>query len=120
VQDQKGQLELIRAHQFFRKRSKGVGVELRIGGGEVDQVIRMRKNGMEFCALGMIEERRDFSPSKGRANHCMLFFTKICIAVHLIEQARSMAYAHRHRWTCGRPENFRFSILEFRFRKRHE
>src|SRR5437868_4630052 len=27
----------------------------------------------------------------GGANHCILFFTNICIAVHLIEQARSIA-----------------------------
>src|SRR5438477_3378721 len=27
----------------------------------------------------------------GRANHCMLFFTNIWIAVHLIEQPRSIA-----------------------------
>src|SRR5437868_5022065 len=28
---------------------------------------------------------------RGGANHCILFFTNICIAVHLIEQARSIA-----------------------------
>ena len=67
-------------------------MKLRIGRREIDQIIRVSENERELAALGMIEKGAEFPrAASGRANHCMLFFTKICMAVHWIEQARSIA-----------------------------
>ena len=51
MQDQKRQLQLIRADQFLRQRAQRVGVKLRIGRGEIDQVVRVREDGVELGAL---------------------------------------------------------------------
>ena len=45
MQDQKWQLELIGANEFLGQSANRIGVKLRIGRREVDQVIRMRENG---------------------------------------------------------------------------
>ena len=49
-------LELVRAHQLFRKGAQRVGVKSRISCGEIDQIICMREHGLEFGPLGVIEE----------------------------------------------------------------
>ena len=45
MQDQKWQFELIGANQFFGQSANRVGVKLRIGRREVDQIIRMSEDG---------------------------------------------------------------------------
>ena len=52
MQNQKRQLELIGALQLLRERAQGVGMKLRIGRGEIDQVIRMREDRAELCRAG--------------------------------------------------------------------
>ena len=44
---------------FLRQRAERVGVKLRIGGGEIDQVIGVRKNGAELFALRVAQKGRD-------------------------------------------------------------
>src|SRR3954465_1388654 len=54
------------------------------------------------------------SGNNGRANHCMLFFTKICMAVHAMEQARSIAMCGpppMDMWAPRRISDFLFSIF---------
>ena len=111
MQNEKWQPELIGADQFLRQRANGIGMKLRIGRGEIDQVIGMCEDCAELSALMMIKERRISAVDNGRANHCMLFFTKICIALHSIEQARSIAMSPRPRSTCERREGV---LLSFR------
>ena len=45
MQDQKWQFELIGANEFFGQSANRVGMKLRIGRREVDQIIGMRENG---------------------------------------------------------------------------
>ena len=81
----------------------------------------MRKNGMEFGALGVIEERRDFSllQRPGEPLHVILhenlhggaFDRAGTVDGHM----RAATDGH-----VGAEENSRFSILDFRFRRRHE
>ena len=48
MQHEKRQLELVRADEFLGKRAQRVGVKLRVRRGEIDQVIRMREDRVEF------------------------------------------------------------------------
>ena len=98
-----------------------VGVELRIGGGEIDQVIRVRESGLEFGSLGVIEEGRDFLALQrpGEPLHVVLHKN---LHRRAFDRTRPLdgpmdAAADRH---VGAEENFRFSIFEFRFRRPHE
>ena len=59
MENEKRQFHLVGAHEFLGERADRVGVELRVGGREIDEVIRVRENGAELLALRMIEERRD-------------------------------------------------------------
>ena len=56
----------------------------------------------------------------GRANHCMLFFTKICIALHSIKRARSIARCTPpaiDTWAPRRIADLRLLIVDFRNQK---
>ncbi len=85
-------------------------MKLRIGGGEIDQVIRVRKSGMEFRALGVIEERRDFPTLQGPREplhivlhenlHRRAFDRTRAFDGHVRAAARS---------TCGRREELRIA-----------
>ena len=48
MQDEKRQPELIGARQLLRQGANGIGVKLRIGRGEIDQVIGVREDRAEL------------------------------------------------------------------------
>ena len=56
MQNEERQLELMGAGQFLRESADGVGVELRIGRGQVDQIIGVGEDGRQFGALPVPEE----------------------------------------------------------------
>ena len=67
-----------------------------------DEPLELRKRAHDSLVVAKIVTGREEMRSRkaltsaapsGFANHCMLFFTKICIAVQPIAQARSMADA---------------------------
>ena len=60
MQHQKRELKLICPDQFFGERSNGIGVKLRIGRSEVDQVIGVPEHRQQFAALDVIEKSADF------------------------------------------------------------
>jgi len=60
MQHQKREFKLICPEQFFGERSNGIGVKLRIGRSEVDQVIGVPEHRQQFTALNMIEKSADF------------------------------------------------------------
>ena len=121
MQDEKRQFKLVRSDQFLRERANRVGVELRIGGRQVDQVIRVREGRLKFGALGVIEKRGDLFAQQrpGEPLHVVLHEN---LHRRAIDRARSLdgamdAAADRH---VSAEEHFRFSIFEFRFRRPHE
>jgi hypothetical protein len=59
MENKKWQTELISSNQFLGQGAKRVGVKDWIGGGEIDQVIGVSKNGMQPDSFGMVEKRRD-------------------------------------------------------------
>ncbi len=72
MQDQERQFELIGTRQFLGQRAQRVGVKLRIGRREIDQVIRVRENRAELGALRVIEESGDLraAPAVAQTTAC--------------------------------------------------
>ena len=60
MQYQKREFKLICPDQFFGERSNGIGVKLRIGRSEIDQVIGVAEHRQQFAALDVIEKSADF------------------------------------------------------------
>ena len=117
MQDEEGQARADRpAINSSDKRAKRVGVKLRIGRGEIDEIIGVGENRPQLARAARDRERRG-SPrgSSGRANHCMLFFTKICMAVHSIERARSIAMCTPPPIDMWAPRRISNLDAEFRF-----
>ena len=77
------QFKLVRAHQFLRKSAKRVGVELRIGGREIDKIICMGESRVDFSSLRVIEKSEDLFTEQrpGEPLHVVLHENLHCRAV---------------------------------------
>jgi hypothetical protein len=96
-------------------------VELRIGGGQINEVVRVREGRVEFLPLDVIEKSRDFFGQQraGEPLHVVLhenLHRRAFDRAPPLDRAMHSA-PDRH---VSAEENFRFSIFDFRFRTRHE
>ena len=112
MQNEKRQPELIGARQLLRQRANGIGVKLRIGRGEINQVSGMGEDRAELSALRMIKERLDFRASeRPREPLHVVFHENLHRAA--LDRARSL-YRARHSARdrhVSAEENCRFSRL---------
>jgi len=79
--------------QLLPEAAHRAGVEIGVGGGEIDQISGVAEHGAQFSAPGVIAECGGLGVREGRGEPCILFFTKICMAVQPMARARSMAMA---------------------------
>src|SRR5262245_62035919 len=117
MQYQKRELKLICADEFFGERANGIGVELRIGRSEVDQVVGVCEHRQQFTALNVIEKSTDFLAGQRSGKPLHIIFHKY---LHRGAADRSRALdSDAHAATNGHvraKENLRIAIADLRFR----